>query len=71
MGVLVDELKLYMVYHLGDSTCWNLRVAGSPEEALTQCFDHSERPRPADAAERSCRAEEVRIEGYKIRIDKA
>ncbi len=70
MGVPVEKLKLYMVYHLGDNSCWNLRVAGSPEEALTQCFNHSGKPRPADAAERSCRAEEVRLDGYNIKIEK-
>lgn len=66
----MDEFKLYMVYYLGNNPCWNLRVAKSPEEALTQCFDHSDKPRPDDAAERSCRVEEVRIKGYQIKIEK-
>lgn len=64
----MDELKLYMVYYLGDSPCWNLRVAKSPEQALTQCFDHSGKPRPSDNSGRSCRVEEVKIQGYKINI---
>ncbi|MGQ9560510.1 MAG: hypothetical protein ACUVTG_05445 [Candidatus Oleimicrobiaceae bacterium] len=66
----MDELKLYMVYYLGDSPCWNLRVARSEEEAIMQCFNTSKKPKPPGAAECSCRAEEVRIAGYKIKVEK-
>jgi len=59
-----------MVYYLGDSPCWNLRVARSPEEAIMQCFDKSKRKKPRDAMEKSCRVEEVKIEGYKISVEK-
>ena len=66
----MEDLKLYMVYYLGDSPCWNLRVARSEEEAIMQCFNGSKKPKPPGAHEKSCRVEEVRIEGYKIRIEK-
>jgi hypothetical protein len=66
----MNELKLYMVYYLGAGPCWNLRVAHSPEEALMACFDHSGKPRPHDAAECSCRVEEVQLNGYRISVEK-
>ena len=66
----MEDLRLYMVYYLGASPCWNLRVAQSPEEAMMQCFDNSRRKKPHDAMEKSCRAEEVKIDGYKISIEK-
>ena len=53
----MEDLRLYMVYYLGASPCWNLRVA-------------SRRKKPHDAMEKSCRAEEVKIDGYKISIEK-
>lgn len=66
----MQDLKLFMVYYLGDSPCWNLRVARSPEEAIMQCFDRSKRKRPDNADKYSCRVEEVKIEGYRISIEK-
>jgi len=66
----MNELKLYMVYYLGANPCWNLRVARTEEEALMQCFEHSGKPRPHDAASCSCRAEQVHFEGYRITIEK-
>ncbi len=66
----MKDLKLYMVYYLGANPCWNLRVARTPEEALMNCFEHSGKPRPVDAAECSCRVEEVRLDGYHISIEK-
>lgn len=66
----MDELKLYLVYHLGINPCWNLRVARSPEEALTSCFHHSTDVGIDDVDAGSCRVEEIRLEGYKIRIEK-
>ena len=66
----MEELKLYMVYYLGEAPCWNLRVARSEEEAITQCFNKSKKPKPPGAHESSCRVEEVRIKGYKINIEK-
>ena len=67
----MEKLKLYMVYHLGKSPCWNLRIALSPEQALTQCFDQTQKPKLGKDAERSCRVEEVKFEGYKLTIQKA
>ena len=66
----MEELKLFIVYYLGDSPCWNLRVAYSPEEAMMQCFDRSGRKKPHDAMEKSCRVEEVKIKGYRISVEK-
>jgi hypothetical protein len=66
----MEELKLYKVYYLGERGCWSLRVAGSPEEALMQCINHSDMPKPDDAAENSCRAEEVKFDGYRINVEK-
>ena len=66
----MSELKLFKVYFLGDSPCWSLRVARSEEEALIQCYSHSDRPKPPGAEEKSCRAEEVKFEGYKLTIEK-
>ena len=66
----MNNLKLYMVYFLGNRPCFNVRVANSPEEALTQCFAHSEKPLPEDAAEKNCRVEEVMVPGYHISVQK-
>jgi hypothetical protein len=66
----MDELKLYLVYHLGINPCWNLRVARSPEEALTTCFHHTDEINISDVDAGNCRVEEIRLEGYKIKIEK-
>ena len=66
----MKELKLYKVYHLGANSCWDLRIAHSAEEALTQCFEHNVAQRPESASESSCRAEEVIIRGYRIKVEK-
>jgi len=66
----MEELKLYIVYHLGANACWNLRVARSPEEALAHCLDHTGTTPKKEAHEGSCRAEEVQLPGYRIKIDK-
>jgi hypothetical protein len=66
----MSDLKLFMVYHLGEHPCCNVRVANSLEEAMTQCLNHSGKPKPNDAAMRSCKVEEVKVNGYKITIEK-
>ena len=66
----MSDLKLFMVYHLGEQPCCNVQVASSLEEAMTQCLNHSGRPKPSDAALRSCKVEEVKVEGFKITIEK-
>ena len=66
----MNDLKLYMVYYMGEMPCWNLRVAHSPEEALTQCLNHPVKEKPKDSFEKNCRAIEVKIDGYKINIEK-
>lgn len=62
--------KLYKVYHLGAQSCWDLRIAKSAEEALTQCFEHNANQRPATATVSSCRVEEVKVPGFRIIIEK-
>ncbi len=66
----MSELKLYMVYNLGSKSCCNIRVAASAEEAMTGCLDHSNKPKPEDAEMSNCKAEEVKINGYKITVEK-
>jgi hypothetical protein len=66
----MEEFKLYKIYHLGANPCWDLKVARSAEEALTQCFEHRRFPRPDSAIDSSCRAEEVMVQGFKIKIEK-
>ncbi len=66
----MSDLKLYMIYHLGGQPCCNVRVASSLEEAMTQCLNHSGKPKPNDAAQKNCKVEEVKVNGYKITIEK-
>ena len=66
----MEKFKLFKIYHLGANPCWDLRIAHTAEEALTQCFEHLHKPRPDSAVESSCRAEEVIIQGYRIKIEK-
>ncbi|MBD3385877.1 hypothetical protein GF407_13245 [candidate division KSB1 bacterium] len=66
----MDEYKLYKVYHMGEKKCWNLKVARSPEEALTKCFDYADRVEDLKHSDRCCRAEEVKVEGFTIKVKK-
>ena len=66
----MDDLKLYLVYHLGASPCWNLRIAKSKEAALMQCFDQETDHKPVNSKDHNCRVEEVSFEGYRIKIEK-
>jgi hypothetical protein len=61
----MEDLKLFLVYHIGGGPCWQLRVAKSPEDALFQCFGSRDHARIADA-QRSCRVEEIKVPGYEI-----
>ena len=67
---MMDEFKLYKVVYTGSVPCWALRIARSPEEALMLCLNQSGKPKPKDAAENSCRVEEVVIKGYRIVVEK-
>jgi|GEM_PF-540361 len=66
----MNDFKLYKVYHLGNAHCFHLHVAGSPEEALQQCFGQSRAILSEKQREKSCRAEEVKIDGYSLKIEK-
>ena len=65
----MKEYKLYKIYHMGEQACWKLRIAQSPEEALTQCIDKREGSEDKTPFSRCCRAEEVKIPGFTIRIE--
>jgi hypothetical protein len=69
-GVNVESLKLFKVFYMGDKSCFKLRVARSPEEALTKCFSIGERSGDVHELKRCCRAEEVTLDGYRIHIEK-
>lgn len=65
----MEELKLFLVFHMGGGPCWQMRVAKSTEDALLQCFgstDHS----VISNAQKSCRVEEVKVPGYDIVVRK-
>lgn len=66
----MKELKLFKVYNLGNVKCFHLRVAHSEEEALTQCFGEQKVNIFKKDKNQSCRAEEVKIKGYNIILEK-
>ncbi len=66
----MNDYKLYKVYHLGNAHCYHLHVARSPEEALRRCFGHTNATLSEEQRDKSCRAEEVKIDGYTIKIEK-
>ncbi|MBN1541998.1 hypothetical protein JW992_07600 [candidate division KSB1 bacterium] len=66
----MKEYKLYKIYHMGENGCWKLRIAQSPEQALMQCIDLREGAEDQAPFSRCCRAEEVKIPGFQIRIEK-
>lgn len=61
----MEEMKLYLVYHMGGGPCWQLRVAKNTEEALFQCFGTRDHSKMADT-QNSCRVEEIEVPGYDI-----
>ncbi len=69
-GVNVESLRLFKVFYMGDKSCFKLRVARSPEEALTKCFSLGEGVVDGHELKRCCRAEEVTIDGYRLYIEK-
>jgi len=62
------ELKLFMVSHLGKNPCWRLVVAEDSASAFLKCMNITKLPQK-DSRE-NCRVEEVKIEGYKIKVIK-
>jgi len=61
----MEELKLFLVFHMGGGPCWQMRAAKSAEDALFQCFGGKEHAKVSDT-QQSCRVEEVRVPGYEI-----
>ncbi|HNR69143.1 MAG TPA: hypothetical protein PKN04_16425 [bacterium] len=66
----MKEWKLYKIYQMGENSCWKLRVAQTAEDALTQCIDLREGSDSHIPLSRCCRAEEVKIPGFRIRVEK-
>lgn len=61
----MEDLKLFLVFHMGGGPCWQMRVAKSAEDALFQCFGGKEHAKMSDP-QYSCRVEEVKVLGYEI-----
>lgn len=61
----MEELKLFLLYHMGGGPCWQLKVAKSAEDALFQCFGSGDHAKVTDT-QQSCRVEEVTVPGYDI-----
>lgn len=65
----MENLKLFLVFHMGGGPCLQMRVATSSEDALCQCFGSSDHSKSSDA-QYSCRVEEVKVPGYEIVVRK-
>ncbi|MEW5807441.1 MAG: hypothetical protein AB1756_08870 [Acidobacteriota bacterium] len=64
----MEDLKLYLVSHMGGLPCFRLVVAKSKEEAFLDCYN---REKNEDISSRSsCLIEEVKVDGYEIIIRK-
>lgn len=62
------ELKLFIVSHLGKNPCWRLVVAEDSASAFVKCMDITKAAQKE--SRKNCRVEEVKIEGYKIKVIK-
>jgi len=62
----LDELKLFIVKFAGPEPCVKLQVARNAEEAFLECFNRHARREGGEEA--SCKVEEARVEGYKIKV---
>ena len=60
------ELKLFMISHLGKNPCWRLVVAEDAPSAFLKCLNSTKEAQRE--SRENCRVEEVKIEGYKIKI---
>ncbi len=63
----MEKLKLYLITDLCSSPCWFLQAARNPEEAILKCINDQKCPTAKDI-QSSCKAEEIRLEGYEIQV---
>ncbi len=59
-----DELKLFLVSHMGPYSCWSLEVGPNAGAAFQGCRKNKRVPESSDST--SCKVEEVKIPGYRI-----
>lgn len=64
----MEELKLFVVSHMGGLPCFRLVVARSKEEAFLDCYNREKNESVSSRS--SCLIEEVRIDGYEVIIKK-
>jgi hypothetical protein len=64
----MGELKLFIVSHLGNNPCWRLVVAEDAPSAFLKCMGTKKEVQIQ--SRKSCQVEEVKIEGYKIKVIK-
>ncbi len=60
--------RLYIVSSTGPLPCWHVHAAASPEEAIFQCFKVDKHM--DERARASCRVEELKLEGFEIKVMK-
>jgi len=65
----MEELKLFMITDLGATPCWFLIPARNSEEALMKCINDKKCPISKER-QSNCKVEELRIEGYTIKVVK-
>ena len=61
-----DDLKLFLVSHMGPYSCWSLEVGPNAGAAFQGCRKNKRVPETSDST--SCKVEEVKIPGYRIII---
>jgi len=59
-----EELKLFLVSHMGPYSCWSLEVGTNAGAAFQCCRKNKRVPESSDNT--SCKVEEVSIPGYRI-----
>jgi len=59
-----EELKLFLVSHMGPYSCWSLEVGTNAGSAFQGCRKNKRVPESSDST--SCKVEEVKIPGYRI-----
>jgi len=59
-----ENLKLFLVSHMGAYSCWSLEVGPNAGAAFLCCRKNKRVPETSDST--SCKVEEVKIPGYRI-----
>lgn len=63
-AVRKEDLKLFLVSHMGAYSCWSLEVGPNAGAAFLGCRKNKRVPETSDST--SCKVEEVKIPGYRI-----